>query len=90
MNPYEVLKKICPITTKPREGVNVEELVVAKFPKHYIKLFLFIFDWSDIDGVLDFLYGERDLGFLCIRFGIPKSDITEIINLIESNCEIEI
>lgn len=25
MNPYKVLKAICPITTTPREGVNLEK-----------------------------------------------------------------
>lgn len=84
MNAYEVLKLLHPIKTTPKAGVNVQELVKTKFPKQYIKLFLADFDWNDLDGVLDFLYGERELCF----FSIPKSEITEIINLIECNCEV--
>lgn len=84
MNAYEIMKLLHPIKTTAKAGINVQELVKIKYPIQYIKLFLFNFDWNDLDGVLDFLYGERNLMF----FGIPKSDITEIINLIESNCKV--
>ena len=89
MNTYEVMKLLHPVTTTPKKGVNVHELVKTTFPKEYIKLFLFTFDWNDLDGILDFLYGERELGFVATSFGITKSDITDIINLIESNCEVK-
>lgn len=35
MNSYDVLKSLYPITTTPKEGVNVRELVKATFPKEY-------------------------------------------------------
>ena len=89
MNAYEVMKLLHPVTTVPKKGVDVYGLVKTTFPKQYLKLFLFSFDWNDLDGVLDFLYGERELGFLSTSCGIPKSDITEIINLIESNCKVK-
>lgn len=89
MNAYEVMKLLHPVKTTPKKGVNVHELVKTKFPQQYIKLFLFTFDWNDLDGVLDYLYGERELGFISSILGIPKTDITEIINLIESNCEVK-
>lgn len=89
MNEYEVFKLMHPVKTTPREGVNVHELVKTKFPQQYIKLFLFTFDWNDLDGVLDFLYGERELGFLSMSYGVLKTEITEIINLIEANCEVK-
>ena len=89
MNEYEVFKLMHPVKTTPREGVNVHELVKTTFPKQYLRLFLFTFDWNDLDGVLDYLYGERELGFLSASYGISKFDITEIINLIESNCEVK-
>lgn len=89
MNEYEVMKLLHPVTTTPREGVNVHELVKTTFPKQYLRLFLFTFDWNDLDGVLDYLYGERELGFISSILGIPKTDITEIINLIEANCEVK-
>ena len=85
MNAYEIMKLLHPIKTTPRAGANVRELVKEKFPQLYAKLFLDKFDWSDLDGVLDFLYGERELGF----FSVPRRDITEIILLIESNCEVK-
>lgn len=88
--PYNVVKAVYPIKTTPKAGVNVQELVKAKFPKQYKDLQLNIFDWDNLDSVLDFLYGERDLGLLSMLFGVPKTNITEIINLIESNCEVKL
>lgn len=85
MNEYDVIKLLHPIKTTPRAGVDVQKLVKEKFPQLYAKLFLDKFKWSDLDGVLDFLYGERELGF----FSVPKQDITEIILLIESNCKVK-
>ncbi len=87
--PYNIVKAIYPIKTTPNAGVNVQELVKIRFAKQYNALQLKFFDWNDIDGVLDFLYGERQLGLICMLAGIEKTDISEIINLIESNCEIK-
>lgn len=89
MNAYEVMKILHHVKTTPKNDVDVHELVKTTFPQQYIKLFLFTFDWNDLDGVLDFLYGERELGFLSASYRISKFDITEIINLIESNCEVK-
>ncbi len=87
--PYNVVKAVYPIKTTPKAEVNVQELVKAQFPKQYKDLQLNYFDWNDIDGVLDFLYGERKIGFLCALWNIPKATITEIIELIENNCEVK-
>lgn len=84
MNSYEAIKIVYPITTTPKKGINVAELVKAKYPVFY-KFLTAVFDWNDLDGILDFLYGERGLGLM----GIPEADISEIISLIESNCEIK-
>lgn len=89
MNAYEAVKLLHPVKTTPKKGVNVHELVKTTFPKQYLRLFLFTSDWNDLDGVLDYLYGERELGFISSILGIPKTDITEIINLIEANCEVK-
>ena len=80
MNVYEVTKLLHPITTTPKKGVNVRELVKATFPKVYHYWGLFTFDWNDVDGVLDYLYGLVSLGYI---------DIKAVINLIEANCEVK-
>lgn len=85
MNSYEVMKILYPITTTAKKGVNVQELVKTKFPKQYKELLLYTFKWDDLDGVLDFLYGEREIGFL----NVPKSEIDKIIALIENGCEVK-
>lgn len=90
MNVYDMTKLFNPITTTPKKGVNVRELVKAKYPLHYEKLRLNTFDWeTDLDGVLDFLYGEREFGFMCFLYGVPLFDVSKIINLIEANCEVK-
>ncbi len=87
---YEVTKAVYPIKTTANAGVDVHSLVKEKYPEQYEKLQLSTFDWDkDLDGALDFLYGEREIGFLCMLFGVQKSDVSEIIKLIESNCEIK-
>lgn len=88
---YDIVKAFNPIKTTPKAGVNVQELVKTKFPKLYENLQLNSFDWqNNLDGVLDFLYGERDLGLLSqlFRFSVSKSELTELIKNIESNCEV--
>lgn len=86
--PYNVVKAVLPIKTTPKAGVDVHALVKEKFPQQYKGLFLDSFEWTDLDGVLDFLYGERDLGLVGFLTGISKTDISEIIKLIESNSEV--
>lgn len=80
MNAYDVMKLLHPVKTTAHEGVNVQELVKTTFPQNYNDYALFTFDWSDLDGVLDYLYGIRQT----LHF-----DTTEIIKLIESNCEVK-
>ena len=87
--PYDVVKAVYPVNTTPKAGANVQQLVKTKFPKQYNDLQLNTFDWNDLDGVLDFLYGERKLGLLSMLLGISKTNITQIIDLIESNCEVQ-
>ncbi|MDE6597246.1 MAG: hypothetical protein K2K60_01230 [Clostridia bacterium] len=89
MNAYDVAKLLHPVKTTAHEGVDVHELVKKTFPKEYNAYMLYSFDWNDLDGVLDFLYGERDLGLLSEYLKIPKTNITEIIKLIEANCEVK-
>ena len=84
---YDIVKAFHPVKTTANAGANVQALIKEKFPKQYNDLKLNNFDWvNDLDGILDFLYGERELGLLRALYGISKSEITEIINLIESNC----
>lgn len=87
--PYNVVKAVYPITTTAHEGVNVQQLVKEKYPTQYKALQLYSYDWANnLDGVLDFLYGERDLGLIASLYGIKIDCISEIIKLIESNCEV--
>ena len=87
---YDIVKAFNPIKTTAKAGANVQALVKEKFPKQYHDLKLNDFNWTnDLDGILDFLYGERELGLLRALYGISKAEITEIIKLIESNCEVK-
>ncbi len=87
---YDIVKAFNPVKTTANAGANVQELVKEKFPKQYNDLKLNDFNWAnDLDGILDFLYGERELGLLRALYGISKAEITEIIKLIESNCEVK-
>lgn len=86
---YDIVKAFHPVKTTANASANVQALVKEKFPKQYNDLKLNDFNWvNDLDGILDFLYGERELGLLRALYGISKAEITEIINLIESNCEV--
>lgn len=87
---YDIVKAFNPVKTTAKAGANVQELVKAKYPKLYSELLLNTFDWfNNLDGILDFLYGEREIGFLRALYGISKADIIKIIKLIESNCEVK-
>ena len=85
--PYSVLKVVYPIKTTAKAGVNVRELVMAKYSQSFEKLRLSDFDWNDLDGILDFLYGARKLG-VCKLYGVSEAEVTELINFIESNGEV--
>lgn len=80
MNAYEILKLMHPIKSVPKSDVNFQELVKTKFPTEYQNWRLFSFDWNDLDGILDFLYGLQETCHI---------NTTNIINLIESNCEVK-
>ena len=80
MTAYLGTKILNPVTTTPKKGVNVHELVKATFPKEYKDLKLFTFAWDNLDGVLDYLYGLRETCHV---------DTTAIIKLIEDNCEVK-
>ena len=85
---YDIVKAFNPIKTTAKVG-DVQNLVKDTFPKLYKDLQLSRFDWqNDLDGVLDFLYGERELGIMCTLRGIAKSSVTELIKFIESKCEV--
>lgn len=86
---YDIVKAFNPVQTTLKAGVNVQNLVKNTFPTLYKDLQLSGFDWkNDLDGVLDFLYGERELGIMCTLRGIAKSSVTELIKFIESKCEV--
>ncbi len=86
---YEIVKAMNPIHTTPKAGANVQELVKGKFPKLYNGLRLAEFNWqNDLDGILDFLYGERDIGIVSALLSITKAELTELIKFIEKNCEV--
>lgn len=76
--PYEVVKAVYKIHTKPKEGANVPELVKAKYPSNYLLIEQLI-GWNDLDGVLDFLYGAQEL------LGVNYNGL---IRFIENNCEV--
>ena len=87
---YEIIKAFNPVKTTAHAGANVQALVKEKFPKQYNDLRLNDFNWAnDLDGILDFLYGERELGLLRTLYGISRAEIVKIINLIESNCKVK-
>ena len=77
---YSAIKQLYPIKTVAKPGVDVHRLVKEQFPKQYIDFMLFTFDWVDLDGVLDYLYG------LNILHG---AGLQRIIELIENNSEVK-
>ena len=80
-NIYSVIKAAHPIHTTVKDGVNMQKLVIEQHEGLYRYFLLKRLDWSDIDGVLDYLYGLRDW------LNIPEADT--LIKFIESHCEIE-
>lgn len=77
--PYDVMKVLYPKKTVAKAGVNVQELVKEQYPTEYKNFILFAFNWKDLDGVLDYLYGAQEL--------LHDKSIQKIIELIENNSE---
>lgn len=75
---YAGIKERHPLNTKVKPGVNIQKLVHDTFPDFFHSLLLFMLDWSDIDGVLDYLYG------ISVTHLLPQAK--EVIALIERNC----
>lgn len=79
----KIYTEVCcqhPLKTKVKDGVNIEQVVCNKYVEFYVKYNMFLLDWKDIDGVLDYLYG--------IKLTLQDKEVTEIIRYIESNCEV--
>lgn len=79
-NIYSAIKAARPIHTTVNPGVNIQKLVYEEHEGLYKYFMLKRLDWTDIDGVLDYLYGLRDI---C---GFARAD--EIIKTIEKNVTI--
>lgn len=78
---YAAVKAAHPIHTTVKDGVNLQKLVIEQHEGLYRYFLLKRLDWTDIDGVLDYLYGLRDW------LNIPEADT--LIKFIESHCNIE-
>ena len=78
---YAAVKAAHPIHTTVKDGVNLQKLVIEQHEGLYRYFLLKRLDWSDIDGVLDYLYGLRDW------LNIPEA--ATLIKFIESYCNIE-
>lgn len=76
---YAGVKERHPLNTKVKPGVDIQKLVHDTFPAFFHELLLWMLDWSNIDGVLDYLYGLK------VTHSIPQ--VKEVIELIERNCE---
>ena len=76
---YAGLKERHPLNTKIKPGIDIQKLVHDTFPDFFHALLLWALNWSDIDGVLDYLYG------ISVTHSIPQTK--EVIKLIERNCE---
>lgn len=77
---YNQIKAARPIHTTIKPGVNIQKLVYEKHEGLYKYFLLKRLDWSDINGILDYLYALRDL------WGFAQAD--EIIKTIEQNAQI--
>lgn len=73
-----------PPVTKVKEGLDIRQLVKDKYGAGHENFLLWTLDWSDIDGVLDYLYG------VLFTSPTPQPRIKEIIDFIEENCEVDI
>lgn len=76
---YAGLKERHPFNTKVKPGVDIQKLVHDTYPDFFHRFGLFMLDWSDIDGVLDYIYG------ISVTHSLPRAK--EVIELIERNCE---
>lgn len=77
---YDGLKERHPLNTRVKPGIDIQKLVYDTYPETCQALLLWFLDWSDIDGVLDYLYGVK-----VTHPSIPQ--VKDIIELIEKNCE---
>lgn len=78
---YDELKKLYPLKTKVKPGIDIRRIVYDTYPEDYQNFMLWSFDWSDIDSVLDYLYGKF------VASPIPLPQIKNVIELIEKYCE---
>lgn len=78
---YDGIKKRHPIITRVKPGIDIRQLVHEKYSAYYESLLLWALDWSDIDGVLDYLYG------ILFTAPTPQPQVKEIIDFIEQHCE---
>ena len=76
---YDAVKACNPIKTTAKPGYDIHALVKAKFPELYKQNALSLFNWDDLDGVLDHLYGHM------LVFGAVE--LKAMIDFIEVHCE---
>ncbi len=78
---YDIVKAFNPIKTTAKAGADIPKLVKAKFPDYYNYFNSNpIFDWKNLDGILDFLYFHAKI--------LHVTEAQQIVDLIESNCEV--
>lgn len=78
---YDGIKERHTLNTKVKPGVDIQSLVQDKYSEVYTNYLLWMLDWSDIDGVLDYLYGAF------FTSPTPPQEVREVIDFIEENCE---
>ena len=78
---YDIVKAFNPIKTTAKAGADIPKLVKAKFPDYYNYFNSNpIFDWNNLDGILDFLCFHAKI--------LHVAEAQQIVDLIESNCEV--
>ena len=77
---YDIVKAFNPVKTTANAGADIPKLVKAKFPDYY-KYFNKYFDWNNLNGILDFLYFHAKI--------LHITEAQQLIDLIESNCEVK-
>ena len=68
---------------KVKMGVDIRQLVRDKYAANYESFLLWTLNWSDIDGVIDYLKG------FTLRNPTRQPQVKEIIDFIKENCEHE-
>lgn len=74
-------KFVNPLFTKARKGEDLRQLVREKYAASYEAFLLWTLDWSDIDGVLNYLNG------FSLRSPTQQPQVKEIIDFIKENRE---